>query len=274
MKPAICTGFDYAVPFDRSIEVIRKAGFEIIALGARPEHSGYAMPAGRAAIRMLMRTHGMRIDSVHAPFPEGDRLFSLEENERLESVRQCRLAMDTAAELDGRTVVIHLIQPYDIPHGEMRDRMIDQGRRSVGALAIYAEEHGVKLAMENGQKADYDQVVADFLAEFDAPHVGLCYDSGHENVQGKCFHMLERFGRRLLTMHIHDNSGSDIHVLPFEGTTPWDEFRRILGALPYSGNLLLEVDVRNSRFQDHTVFLSEARQRAGRLLPNHSTGKA
>jgi len=59
----------------------------------------------------------MTIDSVHAPFPEGDRLFSLNETERLESIRQCQIAMDTAAELDGRILVIHLIQPYGIPAG-------------------------------------------------------------------------------------------------------------------------------------------------------------
>jgi len=41
---------------------------------------------------------------VHAPFPEVDRLFSKEESERLHSLECGRLALDAAAELDGKTL--------------------------------------------------------------------------------------------------------------------------------------------------------------------------
>ncbi len=264
MNTAIGTGFDYAIPFERAMAMIREAGFRGVALGARPEHSGYATAAGRAAIRRFAAD--MTIDSVHAPFPEGDCLFSLDESERRESVRRCESAIEAAAELAGPIAVIHLIQPYDIPHGEVRDRMIDQGRKSVAALAARCEVQGVKLALENGQRADYDEVLAAFLKEFDVPHVGFCYDSGHEHVQGTCFRMLERFGDRLLTFHLHDNNGADIHVLPYEGTIPWDRFGTALQGLPYRGNLLLEVDIRHSQFQNPAEFLAQAKARAEALL--------
>lgn len=264
MHTAICTGFDYTIPFEQTIAMIRKAGFDTVALGARPEHSNYATATGRAAIRRL--TTGMTIDSVHAPFPEGDRLFSLDESERSESVCQCEIAVEAASELGSPTVVIHLLQPYDIPSGEVRDRMIDQGRRSVAALAAYCEDRGVKLALENGQRADYDEVVAAFLAEFAMPHVGFCYDSGHEYVQGTCFQMLERFGDRLLTFHLHDNTGADIHVLPYEGTIPWERFGNTLQEIPYHGNLLLEVDIKHSHYKNPDEFLAQAKARAETLL--------
>lgn len=266
MKPAICTGFDNEIPFAQVISLIREAGFEVVALGARPEHSGYATAVGRAVIRKLIEKNGMTIDSVHAPFPEGDQLFSLNETERLESIRQCQVAIDAAEELAGRIVVLHLIQPYDIPHDEVRNRMIEVGRRSVSVLAAYAGDRGVKLALENGQKRDYDQVLMSLLAEFNDAHVGFCYDSGHENVQGTCFRLLEEFGHRLLTVHIHDNKGSDTHVLPFEGTIDWEEFRKAFHGLGYSGHLLLETDIGNSQFKDPAVFLSQAGERAERLL--------
>ncbi len=267
MRPAICTSFDYAIPFEQAVPMIRDAGFEVVSIGARPEHSGYATAEGRAAIRSLIDANGMTIDSVHAPFPEGDRLFSLDEGERLESVRQCRVALDAAADLEGRVVVIHLLQPYGIPQGEERARMVAQGRRSVGALADYAAGRGVKLALENGQEEAYDQVVAAFLEEFDGDHVGFCYDSGHENVQGRCFRMLERFGHRLLAVHIHDNKGSDTHTLPGEGTIDWNRFRQVFHGLGYSGDLMLEAGMGHSQFSDPAVFLAEARERAERLLP-------
>ena len=78
--------------------------------------------------------------------------------------------------------------------------------------------------------------------------------------------MLEQFGHRLLTVHIHDNKGSDAHTLPYEGTIDWDRFRKIFHGLRYSGNLLLEVHIRHSQFKDPAVFLSQARKRAERLL--------
>jgi len=266
MKPAICTSFDYEIPFAQAVEMIRDAGFEVVCLGARPQHSGYNTAAGRSAIRKLLEQNGLTVDSVHAPFPEGDRLFSLDEAERVESLRHCQMALDAAAELDGRVVVIHLIQPYGIPQGEVRREMIEQGRRSVSVLAEQAAGRGVKLALENGQEPAYDQVLASLLAEFDGEHVGFCYDSGHENVQGTCFTMLERFGHRLLTLHMHDNQGSDTHTLPYEGTIDWEGFRGVLHGLDYSGNLPLEVGIRHSQFKEHAVFLSEARERAERLL--------
>jgi len=270
MKPAIFANIDPSIPFAQLIPMIREAGFEAVSFGGKPQYSGYATAAGRAAIGKLIAENGMTIDSLHAPFPEADRLFSLDDAERLESMRQVQLALDTAAELDGKIVVVHLI-PYDIPQGDVRDNMVAQGRRSVSALAAHAADRGVKLALENGQKPDYDQVVADFLAEVNDDHVGLCYDVGHEHVQGACFNILETFADRLLTVHIHDNKGRDTHTLPFEGTIDWDRFRAILHGLPYAGNLLLEVHTTHSAFKDPHTFLAEARARAERLLqpPRH-----
>jgi len=265
MKTAIFTSFDPALPLAQAVGMIREAGFEAIAIGANRSRPGYTTAAGRAEIRQLVAQHGLEIDSVHAPFPEGDRLFSLDEAERLESIRQCQVALDAAAELAGRMVVIHLIQPYDVPEGEARTQMVDHGRRSVAALVDHAAARDVKLALENGQRLRYDQVLIGLLNEFDTPHVGLCYDSGHENVQGTCFDLLERFGHRLLTLHIHDNEGADTHTLPGEGTTDWEQFRRVLHGLDYAGNLLIESGTANSHFKDPDAFLAEAWQQAEQL---------
>lgn len=105
-----------------------------------------------------------------------------------------------------------------------------------------------------------------FLSEFGSDSIGFCYDSGHDNVQGTCFKILEKFGHRLLSVHLHDNFGSDTHMLPYEGNIDWDRFRKIFHGLDYSGNLLLELDINKSQFKDPTIFLAEASKRAERLL--------
>lgn len=270
MKLAICSAFDDRIPFDRVIPMIREAGFEIVSLGASPEHSGYMTASGMAAIRKLILKHGIAIDSIHAPWSgDGPLLFSLDETLRLEGIRQCEIALDAAAELDGRIVVIHLlygVPPHGPLPGAVRDKMIEQGRRSVSVLAKYADDRGVKLALENGEDPLYDLVLVDFMTEFNDECVGFCYDSGHEHLQGKSFKLLEQFGHRLVTVHIHDNKGTDEHTLPYEGTTDWERFRKIFHNLNYSGNLHLEAMLRSSQFQDPADFLFQARERAMRLL--------
>ena len=265
MKPAITTGFNYKIPFYQEISMIRQAGFEVVSLGARPTHSGYDTAEGRKIIRKIIEQNGIQIDSVHAPFPEGDKLFSIDENERLESINQCKLAIDAALEIGGKIVVIHLIS-YGIPDGDTKQKMIEQGFGSVKTLTEHAIDKNVKLALENGQKQDYDSVLSQLLIEFSDVSVGFCYDSGHENVQGACFNILEKFGHRLLTTHLHDNLGSDTHLLPYEGNIDWKRFREIVHSINYSGNLLLESDMKNSKFREPEQFLSEARRQIETLL--------
>jgi sugar phosphate isomerase/epimerase len=270
MEPAIFTSFDSSLSLAQAAALIRDAGFRRIAIGAGGGQPGYLTAEGRAEIRRLVAQHNLGIDSVHAPFPDGDRLFAIDEAERLDSVRLCKTALEAAAELDGRVVVIHLIQPYGIPAGPVRDRMVNQGRRSVATLADHAAQCQVKLALENGQRDAYDQVLVDLLTEFDVPHVGLCYDSGHENVRSACFGLLERFGHRLFALHVHDNEGADTHVLPGEGTIDWQEFRRVVHGLDFTGDLLIEAGTRNSEFKAPVVFLAEAYRRAQALCQANS----
>jgi sugar phosphate isomerase/epimerase len=265
MRPGMINSFMPEMPFTESLPLIRAAGFELTSLGGKAELAGFDTAANLKKLSALLNSLGLTVDSVHAPYPEGDRLFSEDEQERQESLRQCRLALDAAAEIDGKVAVIHLI-PYGIPPGEQRSKMIEQGRRSVAELAEYAAAKKVKLALENGQRPDYDEVLFMFLEEFQMPWVGLCYDSGHENVKGECFKILEKYGQRLLVFHIHDNTGSDEHLLPYEGNIPWEKFPQAMDKLAFSGDLVLEASMGGSAFKDPEVFLAEAFKRAGQVM--------
>ncbi len=279
MKPSIFTSFDYDIPFDRAVSMIKEAGFESVGLGPG-SHSGYGTPEGRKKIKKLLAGNNLSIDSVHAPFPGGDELFSPDESRRLESVRQCMSAVDASEFLQGKAVALHLMPlSYYIVPGSYPDfvlktyrdpgverRMISQGMKSISALAGYAGERGVMLGLENGQVPDYDMVLEMLLDEFQGSVVGFCYDSGHENVQGGCFTMLQKHAGRLNSLHIHDNFGTDAHMLPYEGNINWDKFRSILNGLDYAGDLCMEVHPRYSEFNDPGIFLAEAGKRAERML--------
>jgi len=260
MATASDTGFNYGLPFGTRLSLIENAGFKVVALDSRC----YTSAEARKEVVKLLGQKKLSLDSVHAPFPGGDNLFSLEEEKRQDSLGQCQLAIDVAAETDGKIVVVHLI-PYNIPEGEVKQKMVAQGRKSLALLSGYALRKNIKLALENGQKLDYDHVLEEFLTEFGETVVGFCYDSGHEHVQGRCFHVLVKWASRLLTMHLHDNLGTDTHLLPGEGNIDWRLFQKTIQAINYQGNLLLEVSQGYSRFKDPEEFLKEARERADRL---------
>jgi len=267
MKLSINSDFNVKIPMNRALAMIRNAGFEAISLGGRLSHSHYDVPKERAAIAGLLEKHGLTVSWVHAPFPHGDKLFSLNDSERHESIRQCWLALDTAKALDGRIVVIHMIQPYGVPLGEKRDKMIAKGLESIKVLVEYAARRNVKIAFENGQRKNYDEVLATCLKRFSSDQIGFCYDSGHENVQGRSFELLKKFSSRLIALHIDDNNGkSDQHKLPYEGSVDWDKFRKVIHSINFSGDLSLEVLMQNSQFKSPGEFLAEAKKRADRLL--------
>ena len=263
MRPAICTGFEPAVPFTESLAMIVEAGFEAIAIGARPEHSGYDTAEGRRRIAQSVDDHRLHVDSVHAPFPEGDRLCSLDEAEREESVRQCKTAIDTAADLGTCVVVVHL---NTNPEPAARREMLQQGFRSMETLRDHALGRGVGLAIENSWGEPYAEMLHAVMAEVGEAPIGFCFDAGHGNVDGVGIGDLLRYGDRLLTVHLHDNLGTDTHMLPYEGNMDWGRIMGALREVDYRGNLLLEVATHDSEFKDATVFLSQAYERAQRLL--------
>lgn len=265
MQVGIMTSFSAGMGFRQALPLIHAAGFRQISLGGKPDLSGYANPEDLKELEAMLEKLELRIDSLHAPFPEGDQLFSLEEDARQASLRLCRLSIEAASRLDGRAVVLHLI-PYGVAPGETRQRMIAKGRDSVSQLMDYAAPRGVKLALENGQRDDYDEVLFQLLDEFPPEQVGLCYDSGHENVRGCCFELLERYAARLICFHVHDNLGSDAHLLPFEGNIDWSKFNAILKREQFDCALMLEPGMAGTQFTDPVEFLDVAINRAEKVL--------
>ncbi|HRU07397.1 MAG TPA: TIM barrel protein, partial [Candidatus Brocadiia bacterium] len=165
--------------------------------------------------------------------------------------------------VDAGDVVVHLARP--LPDPAEQERALAKGFESVRALADYAAERGVLLALENGM-GTYNQTLFRFMDAFAAEPVVFCYDSGHENVDRSGTRVIEKYGARLRIVHLHDNTGSDIHALPFEGDTDWPRLMGVLGALGYANAALLECCTRDSQFKEMAAFLAEAMKRAQRLI--------
>jgi len=94
--------------------------------------------------------------------------------------------------------------------------------------------------------------------------------------------MADLYGHRLLCTHLHDNLGvrsengtlttaDDLHLLPFEGSVPWQDVMRSLKQCNYRGILMLEVKKKCYSHMTTQAFLEESYRRACRLREILST---
>ena len=125
-----------------------------------------------------------------------------------------------------------------------------------------ARENGLGIALENdfeyrssmpGQRifcaSPYELV--DLVDAFhDDKHVGICYDFGHANLTGGFHrHNLNVIGKRLRAVHVQDNRGqADEHMIPFYGTTNWEDAMAGLADIGYEGELTYEIQQQGRYF--------------------------
>ena len=71
---------------------------------------------------------------------------------------------------------------------------------------------------------------------------GLCLDTGHLQLMHIRPHrFLPILGKRIVALHIHDNDAiHDLHMAPYTGTIPWDEFYEEMRKIGYDGDLSFE----------------------------------
>jgi sugar phosphate isomerase/epimerase len=118
---------------------------------------------------------------------------------------------------------------------------------SLETLAPFARERGVKLALENlPNQLSQIEKIRSFLQETGLQNIGICFDSGHSNLQASPSGEIETGGDWIATTHLHDNHGkTDEHLFPFEGTVDWPKVLEAFEKINYQGCLLLELKSEN-----------------------------
>lgn len=105
-------------------------------------------------------------------------------------------------------------------------------------------DKGIGLAIENlpWPNCNRAKPLAQIVDLLDSPYVGVCWDTGHANINHFPPEMMKVLGDRLVTLHIHDNSGgfADEHQIPFYGTYDWEAFIHTLREINYKGDFVLE----------------------------------
>ena len=224
-------GFSLQKNYGRSMEdvirLLHDVGFSAVSPIFCPE-------VDLREIDRCVRKYGMTIQSLHAP----NRVAPLWEKEGSGDTLEKALAcIDTCAAYQIPIMVLHSWNGllYTFPGEPLYYNNFDR-------IVNYAQQRDISIAFENLEGEEYlDALMARYA---DRPHVGFCWDSGHEHCYPHKLDFLKLFGDRLIMTHLHDNVGAriddgvghgedDLHYLPWDGNIDWEKnLQRLKHAKP------------------------------------------
>lgn len=217
---------------------------KIASLGFGAIFTGVPLAEHMAELGNAFARGGLIWETMHAPYKNINQIWL--EGEGGEQMQADLLHGVDACHAAGVPIlVVHLSSGLKPPS------ITDIGRARFAALVEHAEKNGVQIAFENQRKLA--NIAWAFEAFEDAPNVGFCWDTGHENCFSPGRQYMPLFGNKLICTHIHDNSGEfdhDEHLLPFDGKLDFDRAARQLRESGYQGSLMLEAIAANSHAYD------------------------
>lgn len=249
-----CFGYGqgYDVPFEERYKLIKQAGFDCVMLWWSDQ---FGRGTGYQEDVHFARNAGLHIENIHTPVHEQNclSLDNLDGENVFQSYLQC---IQDCFEYKISTMVIHL---PDDAHPVNR-----LGIKRVEKIMYEAERLDVQIAFENLGNL---QNLALVLDTFSSQNAGFCYDSCHHINFAPREDLLERYGNRLMALHLHDNGGKyNQHQLPFDGNIDWVDVMKKIEHTGYQGAVTLEP--MNWDYENLTIhqFLDLAYQKAKRLV--------
>ncbi len=232
---------NYDLPLKEVVALLKNAGFSAVSPAWSPE-------LDLDALTRCVCENNMTILYIHAPYKNIRLLWQPELAESIEVQGNILRAIDDCAKYHVPILVIHSWSgfAYTFSAESLDFRFFDR-------MVAYAKEKGVKLAFENLEGEEFLRAL---LTRYEnEPHVGYCWDSGHDNCYPHETDFLQAYGSRLIMTHLNDNFGprdpsgvpsakDDLHLLPYDGSIDWDHAIRRLKTAPLQTVLNFEIKLR------------------------------
>lgn len=194
-------------------------------------------------LKEYARAHNVVIGQAHAPFAS-----SYVDEERTEKrFSEIVCAMKNASLLGAPMIVVHACKHLDYEVPGNAEYLFEYNLNFYRRLIPYAEEYGIKIAIEN---IGYVSVVSTperlnrLYDTLNNPVFTICFDVGHcllEKVDPA--EAIRAIGHRMVDgcTHFHDNNSlTDDHILPYHGKVNWESVMEALADIGYKGNLSYE----------------------------------
>ncbi len=228
----VYTWFGYIYSFEEKLRYIKDAGFSTICTWW--DNTFIGIDGDIREHRSLAEKHGLYLEHSHISYYGSDNLwFKTDDGDTIE--KRHLEVIRLAGECEIPTLVMHPFEVYK-PEGGSYDIFMDRMNR----IAECAEKNTVRIALENLGEQEYLRKIVTSLS--DNPYIGICFDSGHNNVTNhNDFSLLKDYKDRIFALHIHDNNSvKDQHYLPFEGNADFSAFIHAMAETDFSGSLMLE----------------------------------
>lgn len=223
MEIGISYWFGYPSFPEERIGLLKQFGFDSVSLHWTNEYE--AVTGRKEAIPRLLHDASIGISSFHLSFDQAWLLWNCSEP-GASYRRTIRQAVDDARALGVPTIVMHT---DGTEFSESRLPLLED-------VLEYAQQNGIILCPENLQVEDHLGTILEHLGG----NVPLCYDTGHANIRPCPFRVTGN--RRIRYIHFHDNFGTgDLHMMPWEGTTDWDDHLAGINSLPCVSGGILEI---------------------------------
>jgi sugar phosphate isomerase/epimerase len=231
LKLSLSNGMFASYPLAESIAAVKKLGFENLEYNMKcveEEDEEAVYPA-----KKLIEAHELNCLTLHSA-----TLPVKKENEIPKAVYYVKVSADFASKLSASVMVVHSNVSRKLPENTRR-KFVTQ---IFGELNPYAKRLGVKLALENlsnpsksfgANPAEMEEVLVVIGGD-----VGVTLDFCHAENTGQTLNLLEKYGNRLLNVHISNRNHE-----PFNrGISALKTFLAKLGEHEYRGPLTIELN--------------------------------
>jgi sugar phosphate isomerase/epimerase len=159
------------------------------------------------------------------------------------AVSQLRECVRRASSINASIMTFHL----GIAHNDQRFNTIRQGAKVIDEISSYAEDSNIWLSVENVFEnntcsiANAEELTALFESS-ESSRLGFTLDTGHANLYGVLYELIESFPKKLFFTHLHDNNGNrDEHLVPGNGVIDWRRLLSCFKAVDYMGPFNFEL---------------------------------
>lgn len=258
----LSTGCFYHTSIFRCLEEIRRGGFCMLEICSSKDHLDYHDLDAVDELSRRMAADGVEAYSFHAPFAGDIDITALDEEQRRRSRDELLLAVEAAARLRVRYLVIHPGPEESIaPPPEEHLQRLWNAAGVLDSVSQRCREVGIGIVLENMLPHLLFGNMRDMLWIMGAVshiRVGTCLDTGHAFLTGELYRVLYKLSGHLQMIHANDNRGAgDDHLPPGRGDIDWRRLLTELSGVDFRGGIILELAGHRDRSPE--TILAEAR---------------
>jgi len=231
------------------LEHAERAGAQGIEIFAARHHFDYTSRENVAELAEWFRSNTLQPFSMHTPlYPDREmgragappvNVIHPEKARRIDAMDEIKRALESAEQIPFRHAVVHLGERDDT----WSQRTMELALTALEHLGAFARPLGVRLLVENllSEPTTPEHLVT-ILEMGHLDNVGVCLDLGHANITVGTADAIATLGKRIVSVHVHDNQGArDQHLWPGDGTIDWNAATKALKSLATPPAAVLEI---------------------------------